>query len=273
MIGFIKNIIFLGAAAYVAVLAYFVYTQRDYIYHPKQSYQTPEEAGAPAAFQEAKIVTEDRLTLTGWYARATRKPFTLLVFHGNGDSVQNIAPAFEPYIDAGYGVMLAEYRGYSKQPGKPDENGLYADGRAYMSWLFDKGVEVDRTIILGHSLGTGVATQVGREFHPAGLVLLAPFRSIPDIADKLFRYFPTKHLVFDRFSNAERLPTMREPLLIVHGDSDNLVPLAQGQSLFDEANEPKQIEILGGVGHNDIIEASIPVVMDWLDSMKKARGY
>ncbi|MDD3181943.1 MAG: alpha/beta hydrolase [Alphaproteobacteria bacterium] len=262
----IKNTLFLAMAIYLGALAYYIVCQRNYIYFPSPKYVTLEDAAAPAAFEELKVTTEDHVSLTGWYARSTRKPYTIVLFHGSGDSLHNFAPLAEPYIDAGYGFLIAEYRGYSGMPGEPTENGLYADARAFVGKLFDTSVELDHIILMGHSLGAAVATQMAKEFHPAGLVLLAPFASLPQRAAELYPYFPTDFVVLDRYANDKKIPLINMPLLIAHGDKDTMIPIHHGRILFDLAKEPKMMQVLEGFGHNNMIGPSTPYVLDWLST-------
>ena len=269
MLRFIQNLLITAGALYIGILAYYTYIQRDMLYHPPATYVSPSQAEASVLYEEFAVKTEDGLPIKGWYAPATRRNQTLIFFHGNADSVSNSAVMMQPYLDAGYGILLAEYRGYSGQAGSPDENGLYRDGRAFISTLFDKGVDMNSVVFMGHSLGTGVAVQMAREFHPMGVVLFAPFLSAPKVAAKMFPYFPTEFLVFDRFANESKVAGIQAPLLILHGDRDKIVPLSQGQKLFDKAQGPKRMEVLSGFGHSDLFDEAAPIVLDWLPTIEK----
>jgi fermentation-respiration switch protein FrsA (DUF1100 family) len=97
------------------------------LYFPNHTYVSPSQAHPHKNFEELAVTTEDGLNLKGWYAPAKSKRFTLVFFHGNGDNLGSAAKVAGPYIDAGYGFLLAEYRGYSGLPGLPTEKGLYAD--------------------------------------------------------------------------------------------------------------------------------------------------
>jgi len=269
MIKLIRNLIFLAAAFYLGFLAYGTYYQRDMLYFPNSTYQTPEEAGAHSSLHEMEVTTEDNLKIKGWYAPATTKPATIVFFHGNADHLSNLIHLAGPYIDDGYGFLIAEYRGYSRMTGKPTENGLYADARAYVHGLFDKGVDVDHLIVMGHSLGAAVATQVAREFHPAGLVLLAPFTSAPNMAEERYPYFPVHLLMFDQFANDEKLSVMSTPLMIIHGSDDHVVPLAHGKELFEMAQEPKRLRVLEGHDHGDLFYDSYLYITNFADEYVK----
>jgi uncharacterized protein len=242
--------------------------QRSFLYFPGRIYVPLSEAHANESFEEISVSTADGLDLKGWYAPATTKPFTFVFFHGNGDSLSTASDAADPYIAAGYGFLIAEYRGYSGLPGKPTEAGLYVDGRAYIDALTARGVKSDDMILFGHSLGTGVATQMAEEFHVGGLILLAPYLSIAKMAQIKFPVFPTGFVVLDRFENFKKMKNIHVPVLIATGAGDQLIPPSQGKQLFDLANEPRQYYSIPNRGHNDIFDEFAPISMDWTNRLR-----
>lgn len=124
----LKVLLGLAVVLYLIALVAFFALQRKFLYFPSHIYVPLSEAGVNPAFRELAVKTEDGLGLKGWYAPATTKPFTIVFFHGNGDSLHTAAHIADPYVAAGYGFLVTEYRGYSGLPGKPTESGLYADG-------------------------------------------------------------------------------------------------------------------------------------------------
>jgi len=244
--------------------------QRSLLYFPSHTYVPLSEAHANRAFQEISVRTEDGVDLKAWYAPATSKPFTIVFFHGNGDSLYTASPIAGPHIAAGYGFLLAEYRGYSGLPGKPTETDLYADGRAYIKWLMAHGVPSEKIILIGHSLGTGVGGEMAGEFHAGGVMLLAPFLSMPDVAQFHYPYLPAKYLVLDRYDNAKKIRNIHAPLLVVNGANDEVIPPAQGKRLFELANEPRQFNSLPGRGHNDTFDDFAPLSLEWASRLRAA---
>ena len=150
-----KIVVALGIICFGILIAAFYFTQRSLLYLPTRVYLSPTQAGADQAFRELPFTTSDGLKLKAWYAPATTKNFTIVFFHGNGDSLSGAAQIAEPYIEAGYGFLAVEYRGYSGLPGKPTEAGLYNDGRACIHELIATGVDPKHIILFGHSLGSG----------------------------------------------------------------------------------------------------------------------
>ena len=209
------------AALYLICLGGFFVSQRSLLYFPSHTYVPLSVAHANPSFKELSVRTLDGLDLKGWYAPATTKPFTFVFFHGNADSLYTASQIADPYIAAGFGFLLTEYRGYSGLPGKPTEAGLYADARAYLYALMAQGVRSQDIILYGHSLGTGVAAQMAEEFHVGGLMLLAPYLSIPKMAQVDYPFLPVDLMVLDRFENFKKIGSVHDPVLIVNGTEIN----------------------------------------------------
>jgi uncharacterized protein len=231
-----RSILRIAIASYLACMVLLFVFQRSLLYFPSHSYVTLREAQANRSLGEFPVKTADGIDLMAWYAPATSKPYTFVFFHGNGDNLYGASDVADPYIAAGYGFLIAEYRGYSGLQGKPTEAGLYADGRAYLYGLMAHGVKSEDIILFGHSLGTGVAVQMAGEFHVGGLILLAPYLSIPKMAQARYPIFPAQFMVLDRFENFKKMKSIRVPVLIVNGTEDRVIPPSHGKHLFDLAN-------------------------------------
>lgn len=253
---------------YVLLLIGVFVFQRSLLYFPSHGYVTLREAYANRSFQEISVRTADGLDLKAWYAPATSKPFTFVFFHGNGDCLASASETADPYIAAGYGFLVAEYRGYSGLPGKPTEAGLYADARANIYALMARGVKSENIILFGHSLGTGVAVQMAEEFHVGGLVLLAPYLSIAKMAQIEYPFVPAEYLALDRFENVRKIRNIHVPVLIVNGENDQIIPPSQGKRLYDLANEPREFHSIPNRGHNDAFDDLAPIALAWADRLR-----
>jgi uncharacterized protein len=256
------------AGIYILLLIGVFFCQRSLLYFPSHSYVTLQNAYANRSFVELPVQTADGLELKAWYAPATSKPFTFVFFHGNGDCLASASGIADFYIAAGYGFLVAEYRGYSGLPGKPTEAGLYADGRAAINALVAKGVKSENIILFGHSLGTGVAVQMAEEFHVGGVVLLAPYTSIAEMAQVAYPYLPAKFLARDRFESEKKIRNIHAPVLIVNGTEDQVIPPSQGKQLYDLANVPKEFHSIPGRGHNDAFSDLAPIALGWADRLR-----
>ena len=250
-----------GYALLVGGLAMF---QRDMIYHPGTQVVDPVEAGVPEMVP-VPVRTSDGLSLTGWYAPPKDEDAaTILLFHGNAGTLAHRANKARTLMDAGYGVFLAGYRGYGGNPGRPSEDGLYADARAALGWLAgSREVPLDRIALYGESLGTGIAVQIATE-HPelAALVLEAPFTRLPELAPPFVLPGMADMLMVDRYDSLSKIDAVRPPLLILHGEQDGVVPVAMGRRMLEAATGEKHGTFLPQAGHNDLwqLGAAEPVL-------------
>lgn len=253
-------------AAFVGALFAF---QRGMMYLPSRERPEPAHYDV-AALRTVAASTEDGLAIESLYRPAAPGRPTIVYFHGNAGHRGDRVGKTRPYLDAGYGVLLAGYRGYGGNPGQPTEDGLYADGRAALALLEGEGIAPARWVLYGESLGTGVAVQLGAERAGAGtpvgaLVLEAPFTSMASAAQYHYPYVPAYWLVRDRFDSLAKIADVGAPLLIFHGGRDRTVPERLGRRLFAAAPEPKEALWIPEADHNDLYDfGAARAVLDFL---------
>ncbi len=238
----------IGAAAclYAAAVAYMYFGQRGFLYHPSSK---PADAAIlrAAGYAPFAVPSTDGLTLTAWRRGGDADKPTIVLFHGNaGDASHRIGIA-EQAARHGYGVVLATYRGFGGNPGRPSEDGLYADARATLD-----AAGPGPFVLWGESLGTGVATKMANERRVLGVILQSPYISVAERAGEMFAWLPARRLVTDRFDSASRIATIGAPLMVVHGARDTLIPIAHGRAIFDAAKPPKTFVELPDCGHGDM---------------------
>lgn len=200
-------------------------------------------------FELISYRTSDGLDLTAGYRPAEAGKPTILYFHGNGTVWPSSIVATDTMVPAGYGVLAAEYRGYAGNPGSPSEEGLYRDGRAAMAWLRDQGIDGQDIVIIGNSIGSGVATKLASESGPAALVLISPFASLEQLAGEKLWWLPTSLLLRDRYDNVASLEAVTAPTLVMHGDADSLIPASHGEQLA-KSKQGIEFALFEGVGHD-----------------------
>jgi fermentation-respiration switch protein FrsA (DUF1100 family) len=135
--------------------------------------------------------------------------------------------------------LIIAWRGFSGNKGKPTEQGLYDDGKSAIDWLAKKGVREKDIILYGESLGTGVATHLAQNKNFAGIILETPFTSMIDAAKKFYPYIPVNLLLKDKFENKKNIKNINSPILVMHGEADQIVPFSMGKKIYEIANEPK----------------------------------
>lgn len=234
----------LAAVAFGGLVAALYSYQRELIY------LMPEiDRSVPQGFVPVTYRTSDGLDLAAGYRAARDGQPTLLFFHGNGVDWQTTFHTTELLAAYGYGVLAAEYRGYGGNPGAPDEQGLYRDGQAAFDWLVAQGVAADDIVLVGNSLGSGVATELARSEQVQALILIAPFKSMTATAANTYPFVPVGWLLHDRFDNVAKIGAVSAPVLVVHGTHDELIPLAHARELV-AAHPRARLVALPGFGHN-----------------------
>jgi fermentation-respiration switch protein FrsA (DUF1100 family) len=205
------------------------------------------QSDLPAGAVIDSVQTADGLILKGAeIAPRDGKP-TFLVFHGNGSAATRSMQWLAPLIAEGYGVVAAEYREYSGNPGRASETGLAADADAFFARA--RVVAGDgKLIVVGHSLGGGVAFGLARRQKLDALVTIGTFTDLRTMAPAAARW-----MISDRYDNAAAIPTLDEPCYLIHGTADEVIPFAHGQALGQAASAAHRTGALftiQGAGHS-----------------------
>ncbi|MBV8061533.1 MAG: alpha/beta hydrolase [Alphaproteobacteria bacterium] len=239
-------------AVYVVFIGALFFMQKRLMYFPDTGRFVPSEWALPE-MKPLTIHEDDGLTLNSWY-RPVQKPglFTIVFCQGNAGHLGYRNYKFRPWLDAGYGLLLVGYRGFGGNPGAPSEEGLYDDARSAIDAIRALGVKDKAMVIYGESMGTGVATQMATEVGASALILESPYTSVPDVGTDRYPMVPVHILLRDKYDSLSKIKDVHMPLLLMHGELDDVVPVKFGRRLFAAANEPKQVEYVPEAGHNNV---------------------
>lgn len=223
------------------------------IFFPSRTVVAPTSRSGPAV-ENLHFETVDGERLHAWWASPPSPRLGhVLVCHGNAGNITSRAVYARLLLAVGFGVMLFDYRGYGHSSGSPSEEGTYRDARAARTALLARpGVDPGRVFYLGESLGGAVALELATHHPPAGLILQSTFTSVRDMAGAVYPAIP-RILVPDAYPSRRLIARLDAPLLVLHGDGDEIVPLRQGRALYDAAPGPKRLEIFNGARHNDLL--------------------
>jgi abhydrolase domain-containing protein 17 len=204
----------------------------------------------PASYQDTEDVLKLPVSSTERIAALhlpnPRSAYTLLYSHGNAEDLGNIRPVLDRWQSWGFSVFAYDYRGYGTSDGYPSEQNAYQDADAAYAYLTQQlNVPPQRIIVYGRSVGGGPATELATRHPVGGLILESTFTS----AFRVIAPFPL--LPFDKFNNLDKLAKVRCPVLVMHGQADQIIPVQHGQRLYAAAPEPKLALWVAQAGHND----------------------
>jgi fermentation-respiration switch protein FrsA (DUF1100 family) len=229
----------LAGVGYVAFALLAPYLAQRLLYYPQVGSGRPPEG--------LRKIPGDAGELAVLWLPNPGAQFTLWYFHGNAEDLGDIEFALREFHDAGFSVFAVEYPGYGHSAGRPTEAALYAAARKGRDYLRNElKVPAERTILYGHSLGGGSATQMATEEKVGGLVLQSAFMS----AYRVLTHWPL--LPRDQYRNLAKLPAVHCPVLITHGQADEVIAFHHGEALFAAASEPKRNYWVPTAGHNDL---------------------
>ncbi len=200
----------------------------------------------------------------GWWAPQEGAPAAVLFLHGNAGNVTHRGRHIRAWRSAGVSVLVVDYRGYGRSEGRPSEAGLYEDALAGYKYLRGRGFPPERIIVHGESLGTVPATHVAAAEPVAGLILEAPFPSARAVANTVLPLIGP--LLVWGYRLESRLARVSAPVLVIHGEQDEIIPFRLGRAVFEAARQPKEYWAIPGAGHNDIPEAAGPAYPERLRS-------
>jgi fermentation-respiration switch protein FrsA (DUF1100 family) len=250
--------VILAIALYGLIVLLMYLFQRNLQYHPENKGLTPASVGL-SDVHDLRLATPDGESIRAWHLPAPAGRPTILFFQGNAGEIGDRPARMAFYREQGFGALFVSYRGFGGSTGSMTEAGLITDALTAHDWLLAQGITADKILVVGESLGTGVAVQLAAQRPVRAVALEAPYTATVDVGAEIYWWLPVRWLMKDRFPSRDFIGRLDMPLLIIHGDADRLIPVHHGRRLFDLAPEPKEIEIIPGGGHDVILE---PVVWE-----------
>ena len=223
---------------YALVLVLLFISQRSLMYHPQENNYFGDKLEVD--IEKVNIISSDNINLLGWFHKKNLKKFkTIVYFHGNAGKLENRIHKLNHFKDMDINFLIIAWRGFSGNDGEPSERGLYDDGNSVILWLKNLGLKENDIVLYGESLGTGVAIEIAQSNNFAGLVLETPFTSMVEVAKNFYPYIPVALLLKDKYENQKKIKNIDIPLLVMHGEADQIVPFWMGKKIYEIANQPK----------------------------------
>lgn len=204
--------------------------------------------------EELSLPTADGHRLHGWFlpnGAAGRQAPVLIYFGGNAEEVSPLA--LQAVQLRGISFVLFDYRGYGLSTGEPGERALFDDALA----IYDRvaslpQVDPKRIVVMGRSLGSGVATYLASRRPVAAVVLVTPYDSMAAVAHTHYPFLLTGLLLRHTFDSIPRARTIDAPMLALIAEGDAIIPPRHGEALARAWRGPATSAVLPGTGHNDI---------------------
>jgi len=244
------SVLFIAGGVYVGLLVFMAVFQSHFIYFPDRYIAaTPEAIGLQ--YETVHFQAADGVNLSGWFVPAEQPRGVVLFCHGNAGNMSHRLESIRLFNGLGLSTFIFDYRGYGQSEGRTTEQGTYSDAEAAWRYLVEmRQLDPAEIVVFGRSLGAAIAAWLAQQHAPAALIIESGFTSVPDLAAKLYPYFPVRLLVRFDYGTIEYVRNIDSPLLIVHSRNDEIIPFINGKRLFNAANEPKRfLEISGS--HND----------------------
>ncbi|NUP05130.1 MAG: alpha/beta fold hydrolase [Polyangiaceae bacterium] len=236
-----------GAAFYAVLYAAVALGHRSFIFPRQHSGLEPSLEGA-----EMWKLDANGEPAVGLFAPPRDQQPVVVFFHGNGDELVDTVPLARRLRDEGLGVLFAEYPGFGvASQGTASEATIYATAARLLDELRARGFDGDRVVLVGHSLGTGVAVELATRGYGGRMILISPYTSMVDMVGRFMPILPVSTFVRDRFDNLAKGAKVTIPTLVVHGDRDMLIPLEMGREIAGGIAGAK-LEVIEGGSHNDL---------------------
>lgn len=174
----------------------------------------------------------------------------ILFCHGNSGNLCSFVPRYRRVAEVlAMELVVFDYPGFGKSTGRPTEQGCYAAAHATYQHLVRTGTPAKQIVIIGESLGGGVAVELATQVDHRALVLINTFTSLPDVAQRMYPWMPVSLVMRNRFDSLSRIGGLTRPLFVAHAELDEIVPFVLGKQLYESATVPRAFFAMPGLTH------------------------
>lgn len=271
----LKYLILLALVIYGAI-CYLVYEKPQYFFY-NPGVEASNLDNAVANGYKAKVVnykSSDGTELYAWMTKPGKQKKMIIFMHGNSYNIEKFYHKMIPFVEAGYGTMIPEYRGFADIKGEITQKNLGNDAIAAVKYLNSIGYKNSDIIVYGMSLGSYMATnsvyQLQKNGRFAALVLEVPFDSLLNTAKAVVPVkLPFEYIMKDHYDNAAMIDKINTKVLIMGGSDDPTIPVSLAKNLFAQAANPKKLIIYRGGKHSDLYNfRNYRDILNWLKTGK-----
>ncbi len=250
----IAEIVSAIAIALWLVLCLLLYGAQDkLLFYPKKlSVEAFAQAGDPPGVDTVELAMADGTVVRGWFVtnKANKENNLLFYFGGNAEEVSRLIERMGEL--EGWAVVLMNYRGYGASDGTASETTMYSDALE----IYDHFTQMDdysngKVVLMGRSIGTGVAAYVASQRDTSSVILVSPYDSMTSVVQEMIPFVPVNLILRHKFNTIERAPGITSPLLILTGSEDTTIPVWHSRLVADHwGGDVKMVEIVGD--HNSM---------------------
>lgn len=257
----LRQVFLVVVIAYIGICGFLYFVQDFILFYPVKvdkdyRYQFNGD------YEELEFNVDENISLNGLFFKTDSSKGLVIFYHGNAAGILHMAEIHSFYNDQGYDFLIYDYRGFGKSEGRyKNEEQMVSDAKIVYNYIKPDYDEKD-IVLIGYSLGTGVAARIAAEYSPGTLILVAPYYSLNSLALRKFPFIP-RFLFKYPFKTNEQLPLVKARILIFHGKDDMVIPSSNSEKLYKMF--PKRIEmtLIENCDHNDVIGHEI-----YLNSMR-----
>jgi fermentation-respiration switch protein FrsA (DUF1100 family) len=228
--------------------------EHRFLFFPESHiYYTPDQFGL--MYEDIFYQTEDGETINAWYVPTSPDAPVVIFCHGNAGNISHRLPNIRLLSSWGVSTFIFDYRGFGQSTGEITEEGMYLDALgAYRFLTEDRGIDSERLVPFGRSMGGPVAVDLAARIDPPCLVVESTFTRLSELVKSVYPDMGLETQLTMEFNAEEKIEKVGCPVLFIHGDMDDIVDYRLGRALFEKAGEPKRFYTISGAMHNDTFD-------------------
>ena len=228
-------------------------SEKGIVFFPESYLEaTPNDYGLDD-YEEVFFSAKDGTRLHGWFVNGPDERAVLLWFHGNAGNISHRLHNLKKLHDAlQIPIFIFDYREYGKSQGEISKAGTFSDAHGAFQYLIDeKGFGTSSVLLFGRSLGTALAVDIASKETCLGVILEAAFTSTDDMMKRYFPFFSPPQTSRVKYDSLSLIADIQSPILFIHGQFDQAIPVSMARRLFEKARSPKEFYEIPGADHND----------------------
>ncbi|MEN8817525.1 MAG: alpha/beta fold hydrolase [Nonlabens sp.] len=256
-----KRLLFIVLASYLLICGLLYFYQESLLFFPEKL-EEDFTFEFKNKFIEKDIITSTGNTINTLHFKQENSKGVIYYLHGNGGSLKSVGNVSEHFLPLGYDVFMLDYAGYGKSSNEITNQQEWFEDVQFVYDDLKMNYEEDQIIVIGYSIGTGVASFIASQNDPSHLILHAPYYNMTDMMQRNYPFIPTFILRYELATN-EYLKDCNMPVHIFHGEDDQVIPVESSVMLSKEFNIP--FTKLENQGHNNM--AGNPLALEQLNKI------